>query len=49
MSDPSKKIYIHTVTGIARNFDSEGPKMKKSYDVSLVTFFGEIITRTLLK
>jgi len=31
-------VYIQLI-GVARNFNWEGPKMKKSYDVSLVTFF----------
>jgi len=30
-----------------RNFDWEGRKIEKSYDVSLVTVFGDVITMTL--
>jgi len=28
-------------TGVVRNFDLEGPKVEKFYDVSLVTFFDD--------
>jgi len=36
-------------TGVTRNFDWEGPKMEKSCVVSLVTFFGNVITMMPLK
>jgi len=34
-------------TGVARNFGWKGPKMEKFCDVILVTFFGDIMMRTL--
>jgi len=36
-------------TDVARNFDWEGPKIEKSCDLSLVTFFGDVIKMTSLK
>jgi len=36
-------------TGVVRNFDWERPKMEKSCNVILVTFFGDITTMTLRK
>jgi len=36
-------------TGVARNFDWEGPKMEKFCDVILVTFFGDVMIMTSLK
>jgi len=41
--------FIANDTGVARNFDWEGPKMEKSCDFSLVTFFGDVIIVTSLK
>jgi len=35
-------------TGVARNFDWEGPKLKKNYDVILVTFFADVMVMTSL-
>jgi len=36
-------------TGVARNFDWEGPKIEKFCDVILVTFFGGVMMMKLLK
>jgi len=40
---------LSLATGVARNFDWEGPKMKKICDVNLVTFFGDVVAITSLK
>jgi len=40
---------ILTSHSVARSFDWEGPKIEKSCDISLVTFFGDAIMMTLLK
>jgi len=37
------------LTGVSRNFHWEGPKMEKSCDLSLATFFSDLITATSLK
>jgi len=36
-------------TGVARNFDWEGPKWKKFCDVILVTFFDDVTMMASLK
>jgi len=41
--------FLNEHTGLARNFDYGGPKMEKSCDVSLVTFFGDVMATTSLK
>jgi len=42
-------INIQHTTGVARNFDWEGPKMEESCDINLVTYFGDVITMASLK
>jgi len=34
------------LTGVARNFDWVGPKMEKSCDISFVTCFSDVKTKT---
>jgi len=41
--------YILGSTGVARNFDWEWPKIEKSCDAGLVTFFGDAVSMTSLK
>jgi len=36
-------------TGVAKNFDWEGPKMEKACDINLVTFLRDVITTISLK
>jgi len=43
------KIMQLQCTGVARNFDWEGPKTEESCDINLVTFFDDAITMTSLK
>jgi len=47
MQQSSKRLTLTvtgTITGVARNFDWEGALNGKSCDVSLITFFGNVIT-----
>jgi len=39
----------YRATGVVRNFNWEGPNMEKFCDISLVTFFDDVITTTSLK
>jgi len=42
-------LNIKQVTGVAKNFDWEGPKLGKNCDFILVTFFGDVMVKTSLK
>jgi len=42
-------LVILVNTGVARNFDWEGPKLKKNCDVILMTFFGDVMVMASLK
>jgi len=44
-----KKNIIQLCTGVARNFDWDGPKLEKFCDVILASFFSDVMVITSLK
>jgi len=42
-------VFQSLASGVTRNFNWEGPIIETSCNVSLVTFFGDVIKMTSLK